>query len=80
MPKPSQRVGTNGGLTMSVLSQKKQLSLADVANHADVAVVSQTLDNITGGAILAKPEPRIVVLVEDLLKRLLDRKLEVQAS
>ncbi len=65
---------------MRVLSQKKQLSLADVANHADVAVVAETLDNITGGALVeAKPEPRIVVLVEDLLKRLLDRKLEVKA-
>jgi len=60
---------------MSVLSHKKQLSLTDVANHADVAVVAESLDNITGGELLAKPEPRIVVLVEDLLKRLLDTKI-----
>ena len=60
---------------MSVLSYTKQLSLADVAKHADVAVVAETLDNITGGLLEKKPEPRIVVLVEDLLKRLLEQKI-----
>jgi hypothetical protein len=69
------RVGTNGGLTMSVMSHKKQLSLADVAKHAEVAVVGETLEIITGGLEVKKPEPRIVVLVEDLLKRLLDTKI-----
>ena len=60
---------------MSVLSYTKQLSLADVAKHADVAVVAETLDNVTGGLLVKKPEPRIVVLVEDLLKRLLEQKI-----
>ena len=49
---------------MSVLSHTKQLSLADVANHADVAVVAETLDNVTGGLQAIKPEPRIVVEIE----------------
>jgi hypothetical protein len=58
---------------MSVLSQTKQLSLADVAKHADVAIVAETLDNITGG--LKRVELPIVVLVEDILKRLLEQKI-----
>ncbi len=66
---------------MRVLNHKNRLPLADAAKHADVVVVAERIENITGGGAKAQlTEKQILQQEQQLLQQtFLPQQLAVQS-